>query len=64
MKVLIIGLIIGTLMASTRDDCYSVWSEGDKVHLIMCDNGTPDDFDDDWVVDWETNRGFHVEVWD
>lgn len=68
MTALIIGLIIGTLMTPAKslpvDDCYSVWSEGDRIHLIMCDNGTPDDFDDDWVVDWETNRDFHVEVYD
>lgn len=23
------------------------------VHLIISDNGTPDDTDDDWIVDWE-----------
>lgn len=23
------------------------------VHLIISDNGTPADTDDDWIVDWE-----------
>lgn len=42
---------------------YDVWSPS-GLHLAMCDNGTPDDFDDDWVIDWETNREIVVMVLD
>ena len=34
---------------------YDTWT-GPNLHLIMSDNGTPDDFGDDWVIDWEDNR--------
>lgn len=63
MKLLIIGLIASTVIApAPQSNTYSVWSE--DIHLIMDDNGTPDDFNDDWVVDWETNREVIVTVLD
>lgn len=56
--------MIATMVISpaTQEDTYSVWSE--DIHLIMCDNGTPDDYDDDWVVDWETNRIVNIDIID
>lgn len=65
MKALVIGLIASILVnPAPADRTYSVWSEADTIHLIMSDNGTPYDFDDDWVVDWETNREFTVTILD
>lgn len=64
MKALILALIATITVAPTpKDNTYSVWSD-DGIHLIMSDNGTPDDYDDDWVVDWETNRDYKVTVYD
>ena len=47
----------------TGGDVYSVWTNN-GLHLMICDNGTPDDYDDDWIVDWETNRDVIVIVCD
>lgn len=56
--------MIATMVISPapQEDTYSVWSE--DIHLIMSDNGTPTDYDDDWVVDWEDNREVIVTVLD
>lgn len=65
MKALAIGLIASLLVPTGQtytDNTYSVWSE--DIHLIMSDNGTPYDYDDDWVVDWEDNRKVIVTVLD
>lgn len=65
MKTLAIGLIASLLVPTGQaytDNTYSVWSE--DIHLIMSDNGTPTDYDDDWVVDWEDNREVIVTVLD
>ena len=61
MKAIIIALI-ASVTITPQSNTYSVWSE--DVHLIMDDNGTPDDYDDDWVVDWETNREVIVTILD
>lgn len=69
MKAMMIALIALTATASPRADMYhggevySVWSEP-GLHLMMSDNGTPDDYSDDWVVDWEDNRNVMVTVLD
>ena len=44
-------------------DVYSAWTES-GIHLMISDNGTPDDFDDDFICDWETNRDFAVTIYD
>lgn len=44
-------------------DVYDVWAEP-NLHIMMSDNGTPGDYDDDWVVDWEDNREIEVCVID
>lgn len=66
MKAMMLALIALTVTASPvekRDCVYDVWSEP-GLHLMMCDNGTPDDYSDDWVVDWEDNRAVIVAVLD
>lgn len=71
MKAMILALttIALTATVSPRVDMYhggnvySVWAEP-GLHLMMSDNGTPDDYDDDWVVDWETNRDIIITVLD
>ena len=57
MKAALIALIaIAIIKPESHMELYHVWSEQDTLHLVMCDNGTPDNRDDDWVVDWEDNR--------
>lgn len=71
MKALLIALIATTAIAPVekRYDGYSdagvydVWASP-GLHLVMSDNGTPDDYDDDWVIDYETNRDVMVTVLD
>ena len=64
MKAMILILLASTtLRTQPYADVYSVWAEP-GLHLIMSDNGTPDDYDDDWVIDYETNRVVTVKVWD
>lgn len=65
MKAMIIALIAFTAMrpAGAHDGVYSVWAEP-GIHLIMSDNGTPEDYSDDWVIDYEDNRVVEVAVLD
>ena len=75
MKAMVIGAIayiasLAILTASaygyaTKPEShdYEAWTST-GVHLMINDNGTPNDFEDDWVFDWETNRTFTVEVMD
>lgn len=71
MKAMIIAMALMATVAPVekRYDMYSgagvydVWAEP-ELHLMMSDNGTPDDFDDDWIIDWETNRDIVVLVLD
>lgn len=69
MKAMMIALIALTATVSPRVDMYhggqvySVWAEP-GLHLMVSDNGTPDDYDDDWVIDWEDNRDVMVLVLD
>lgn len=69
MKAMIIALVALTTTVSPRVDMYhgsqvyNVWADS-GLHLMMCDNGTPNDYDDDWVVDWEDNRDVMVLVLD
>lgn len=67
MKALVLGLIAVTALrpqpADKHDGVYSVWAEP-GIHLIMSDNSTPDDYSDDWVIDYEDNREVIVTVLD
>lgn len=42
---------------------YEAWTDT-GIHLMVCDNGTPDDYEDDWIYDWETNREFTITIHD
>ena len=46
-----------------QPELYSVWAEP-GIHIVMCDNGTPADYEDDYVIDWEDNRVVSVYVFD
>lgn len=71
MKALLIALIATTALAPVekRYDAYSdtgvydVWG-APGLHLIMDDNGTPDDYSDDWVIDYEDNRTVKIAFLD
>ena len=73
MKLMMLALIALTVTAPAGPEryydqysdagMYNVWAEP-GLHLMMSDNGTPDDYDDDWVVDWEDNRVVEVAVMD
>lgn len=61
--LIILKAVVTHLLAVPSGNVYSVWSEP-GLHLMMCDNGTPDNYDDDWVVDWEDNREVTVAIHD
>lgn len=70
MRALILALLATTITGPQKYyDCYSeagaynVWAEP-GFHLIMSDNATPDDYSDDWVIDYEDNRDVMVVVLD
>ena len=70
MKALILAITALVAMHPSRsydqysdNGMYSVWAEP-GFRLMMSDNGTPFDYDDDWVVDWEYNRDVVVMVLD
>lgn len=59
-------IFIFTLAAFGKDykgDVYSAYTPA-GVRLAMCDNGTPDKIEDDFVIDWEDNRSITVTVHD
>lgn len=60
-----LALLLGQVKGSTpaAPTCYDVWT-GPGLHLMMSDNGTPDNFDDDFVIDWEDNRSVKITVLD
>jgi len=57
------ALLIALMLQKPYDGTYDVWA-APHLHLIMDDNGTPDDYSDDWVIDYEDNRIVTVKVWD
>lgn len=71
MRALLIALITTTLIAPvdkrysdySTDGVYDVWASP-GLHLVMSDNSTPDDYSDDWVIDYETNRDVMVTILD
>ena len=70
MKAMIIAMIaLSTLGPERTYDQYSdsgmyeVWAEP-GLHLMMDDNGTPFDYSDDWVVDYEDNRQVAIRILD
>lgn len=64
MKAFIIALIVAICgHPQPVGNVYSAWTD-DGIHLMISDNGTPEDFDDDFVCDWETNRDFTIIICD
>lgn len=55
---LIVALLV--VLAPAPHD-YEAWTS-DGVHLFICDAGTPGNYEDDYVFDWETNRDYDVVV--
>lgn len=62
-KVFLMILICNAHNARATPTIYNAWTDT-GIHLMMSDNGTPDNFDDDFVIDWEDNRQFKVTVFD
>jgi hypothetical protein len=64
-KILALVIFLGAAAFFTSDikaqsgNCYSAYTET-GIHLIISDNGTPGDFDDDFICDWETNITFSI----
>lgn len=56
-------MLLAVLSPASQPNVYSAWTE-DGIHLMISDNGTPDDFDDDFICDWEDNREFVVTILD
>lgn len=56
-------LIMASTTHNAQDNCYSAWTDT-GIHLIMSDNGTPTDYSDDWIVDYEDNRNVKVTILD
>lgn len=71
MKALAIAMALMVAVAPVEkrydgystDGVYDVWA-APGLHLMMDDNGTPDDYSDDWVIDYEDNRIVEVAVLD
>lgn len=62
-KVFLLLLIGNVRNAETQQNIYNVWNDN-GIHLMMSDNGTPNNFEDDFVVDWEDNRQVKVTILD
>lgn len=64
MLRLIVIVLLSLLNAGKQPgNVYSAWTE-DGLHLMISDAGTPEDLEDDFVCDWETNREFTVTIYD
>lgn len=60
-----LALLLGQVRGSepVQASMYTVWT-GQGLHLMMSDNGTPGNYDDDFVVDWEDNRQVKITILD
>lgn len=59
MKILL--LLLSLLFSSFSPDTSKINNSYDVynnqgLHLFIHDNDTPDNYEDDWVYDWEDNR--------
>ena len=68
LKAIALHLMMAFFMASqpvgnAAGDVYSAWTE-DGMHLMISDNGTPEDLEDDFICDWEDNRVFTITIED
>lgn len=72
MKLMMLALIALTVTTSPVEKRYDKYSDSGVydvwgapgLHLVMDDNGTPDDYSDDRVIDYEDNRAVRVAVLD
>lgn len=62
-KVFLMLLIFDARQAQAAGNIYDVWNDN-GLHLMICDNGTPADFEDDFIVDYEDNRSVKVTIMD
>ena len=64
LKAIALHLMLAFFMASQPvGNVYSAWTE-DGMHLMISDNGTPEDLEDDFICDWEDNRVFTITIED
>ena len=58
-------MLVAVLLARPKVEpqYYNAWTDN-GYHLMMSDNGTPEDPEDDIIIDWEDNRKFEIEVED
>lgn len=61
--IIIAALLCRPAPAQVPGDVYSAWTDT-GYHLMMSDNGTPGDPEDDWVCDWEDNRTYTITILD
>lgn len=63
LKAIALHLMLAFFMASQKPtgDVYSAWTQ-DGLHLMISDAGTPGNYEDDFICDWETNRDFAITV--
>ena len=66
-KIIAIVIFLGAAALFSSDtkaqngNCYSAYTEN-GIHLIISDNGTPGELDDDFICDWETNVPFSISL--
>lgn len=65
LKAIALHLMLAFFMASQKPagNVYSAWTE-DGLHLMISDAGTPGNYEDDFICDWETNRDFIITIHD
>lgn len=62
-KVFLMILICNARNIQATPTVYNAWTDT-GIHLMMSDSGTPDNFEDDVVIDWEDNREFKITILD
>lgn len=61
LKIWITVLLAALSAGKPAGNVYSAWTQ-DGLHLMISDAGTPGNYDDDFICDWETNRDFTITV--
>lgn len=63
LKIWITVLLAALSAGKPAGNVYSAWTD-DGLHLMISDAGTPEDLEDDFICDWETNREFTITIHD
>ena len=63
LKIWITVLLAALSAGKPAGNVYSAWTQ-DGLHLMISDAGTPGNYDDDFICDWETNREFTITIHD